>query len=294
MEGDDSATTLQTTPADSLRPRLAKAPNPTTRKDRSTRSSKQGPSTSKPKSSSLSQAKASSSSQPKTSSTSQPKAPSSDTNLVGSNPTRGSPRRSGGIASGDTVSSLPVSLSTQLTFTSPALDFRPTSIKPKPQLHPHNAPRWLVPADKMLVEVPTGWIWHTKIVQVDRSLLAAVATDTIAVPDDAVGAVNDTQNEDRLLKLVRGFAHRHSVQRINFQHFLLVCLCRVLSAQGFPRSSIVETLQICISDTSEANMDGYLKGAKWANNLLNRLFFTDWGYRAIDLMVLCTCGGKCS
>ena len=323
IEGGDNATSLSPPQAGSSRPiapkstftvskRSTRAPIPTTRQDQSTRSSKQAPSTSQSKPSSGSQAKPSSSSQPKTSSTSRSEPQLSNTEIVGPTSTRGPSSRSGRRASGpptntagrpssrlskqmtaDAVTSLPGSSSTQLTFTSTALDFRPTCIKPKPQVHPHKAPGWLFPADKMLGEIPTGWVWRVKIVQVDRSLLAAVATDTITMPGDAFRAVDDTQDKDRLLKLVRGFAHRHSVQRTNFQHFLLVCLCRVLSAQGFPRSSIVETLQICISDTSEGNIDRYLKGAKWANKLLNRLFFTGWGYRAIDLMVICTCGGNC-
>ena len=317
IEGGDNATSP---PAGSSRPiapepsskvskRSARPPVPTTRQDRSTRSSKQAPSISQLKLSSASQANPSSSSQSKPSLTSQPKSPPSRTDVVGSTSTHGPSSRFGRIASGpptntaggpssrllkqttaDAVSSLPGSPSTQLTFTSPALDFRPTSIKPKPQYQPHKSPAWITSADKMLGEVPTGWVWYAKIVQVDRSLLAAVATDTNAVLDDAIGMVDDTQNKDRLLKLVRGFAHRHSVQRINFQHFLLVCLCRVLSAQDFPQNSIVEILQICISDTGEVNIGRYLKGAKWTNQLLNRLFFTGWGYRAIDLMAICTCG----
>ena len=315
IEGGDNATSSPPPLAGSSRPiapkassrvstRSAKPAIHTTRQDQSTRPSKQVPSTSQPK--------PSSSSKPKPSSTFQPKTRSSNTNVVGSNSTRGPSGRSEGIASdpptntagrpssrlskqmaAEAVSSIPGSSSTQLTFTSPALDFRPTSIKPKSQYQPHKSPTWVATADKMLGEIPIGWVWHAKIVQVDRSLLAAVATDTNAILDDAIGTVDDTQNKDRLLKLVRRFAHRHSVQRINFQNFLLVCLCIVLSAQDFPQNSIIEILQICISDTGEVNIGRYLMGAKWANKLLNRLFFTSWGYRAIDLLAICTCGEEC-
>ena len=301
IEGGDSATSSPSPPASpkaspTVSKRSAKAPIPNTRQNRSTRSSKQAPSTSRPKTSS--------SSQPKTPSASQPKTPSSNTDVIGSTTTRGPSNRSEGIASGPPTNTTGLPSSRlfeqttadapgQLTFTLPALNSRPTSIKPKPQYQPHKALAWVATADKMLGEIPTGWVWHAKLVQVDRSLLAAVASDTNAVLDDAIdtlGTVDDTQNKDRLLKLVRGFAHRHSVQRVNFQHFLLVCLCRVLSAQDFPQSSIVEVLRICISDTGEVNIGRYLLGAKWANKLLNRLFFTGWGYRAIDLMAICTCG----
>ena len=222
----------------------------------------------------------------------------------------------------DAVHPLPVRPSTQPNFTAHSLDLRPTSLKPSrsgigaasadtsrpdafgpglsrsdsnPQLprdDPYRQGGWLVSADKMLAEVPLGWIWHAKILQVDKSMLAAVAIDSTAVPDDTIGSVDDTQNKDHLLTIVRGFAHRHSAKRVNFQHFLLLCLCQVLSAQKTPQSSIVEALQICISDTSDRNIDRYLKGAKWANEMLDRLFFTGWRYRAIDLMVICMCGGK--
>ena len=118
-------------------------------------------------------------------------------------------------------------------------------------------------------------------------MLAAVAINTAADPADTVDAMEDTQNKDHLVRLVRDFAHRHSDKRVDFQQFLLVCLCRVLSAQMVPQSSIVETLQICISDSMERNIDRYLKGAKWANELMDRLFFAGWRYRAIDLLILC-------
>ena len=118
-------------------------------------------------------------------------------------------------------------------------------------------------------------------------MLAAVAIDTAADSANTVEAVDDTQDKDHLLRLVRDFAHRHSDKRVDFQHFLLVCLCRVLAAQMVPQSSIVETLQICISDSMERNIDRYLKGAKWVNELMDRLFFAGWRYRAVDLLLLC-------
>lgn len=315
IEGGDNATSLSPQPAGSSRPIAPKVlskvstPSPTTRQGQPTRPSKRAPSTSQAKPSSASQPKASSASQTRPSSIFQPRLPLNESDVVGSTSTHGHSDHSGASASGpptntagrpqsrlskqttaEATSSLPGSSSTQLTFTSPALDFRPTSIKPKSRNQPHKSPPWLAAADKMLSEVPTGWVWHARIVQVDRSLLAAVATDTIFVPDDATGAVNDTQNKDRLLKLVQGFAHRHSVQRVNFQNFLLVCLCRVLLAKDFPQNSIVEILQICVSDTGDVTIGRYLQGAKWINKLLNRLFFTDWGYRAVDLMAICMCG----
>ena len=220
------------------------------------------------------------------------------------------------------VSSSSSSSAMQQTSTAHSLHLRPTSLRPsssridtlsadtnqpstttpslpksrigagRPRNDPNKPGDWFISANIMLREVPLGWVWHAKIVQVDRSLLAAVATDTNAISDDTTGTVDDTQNKDRLVKLVRGFAHRHSVQRINFQQFLLVCLCKVLSAQKVPQSSIVEALKICISDTSEKNIDKYLKGAEWANTLMDRLFFTEWGYRAVDLLVLCMCRGN--
>ena len=274
-----------------------------------------------------------------TASTSQPKPSSSSSGVVApSTLTRGSSTRSGEIPSNPkknaarrpsnhsskqttakAVSSLPGGSSGLLTFTSSALDSRPTSFKPrtsgtdstlgdasrehtaegnlstsrsngqKARNNPQKRPEWVISADKMLGEIPLGWVWLARILAVDKSMLAAVATDTMPFPENTTGAVDDTLNKDHLLRLVRGFAHRHSDKRVNFQHFLLACLCEVLAAQKFPQSSIVEALQICISDTSERNIDRYLRGARWANELMNKLFFTGWRYRAIDLMVLCMC-----
>ena len=211
---------------------------------------------------------------------------------------------------------LPEASSTQQTHTTHSLHLRPTTLNPsasgkdtsptdtnrlrsietsrlgpdsnavRPRIDQHRPPEWISPADKMLSEVPLGWVWHERILGVDKSLLAAVAIETTTVPDEIISA-GDTQDKDHLLSLVRDFAHRHSVQRTNFQHFLLVCLCRVLSFETIPQRLIVETLKICISDTSEKNIVRFLRGAQWANEIMDKLFFAGWRYRAIDLLAMC-------
>ena len=306
----------------------AKPPTPTTGQGHSKRPYKQAASTSQPKASSTSQPKALSTSQPKASSSNtdavRPILPTRENSVrLGetiSGPSNTAHRPSSSLSNQNTtqgLSSIPSRSRTKLMRKAPSLDIRPTSLRPsasaletllannmwmnstgsdpirsitrRTRNDPCRQAEWVISANKMLGEVPLGWVWHAKLLQVDKSMLAAVATDTI--PDDMIGAVDDTQSEDHLLRVARGFAHRHSVQRVNFQHLLLVCLCKVLFVRRVPQSSIIETLQICISDTSERNIGRYLRGASWANELLNRLFFTEWRYRAIDLLVLCKCGG---
>ena len=214
------------------------------------------------------------------------------------------------------------SSSTPQNLTANSLSLRPTSLKPltsvidnklqdvngqqenelnlsrsgsnmgRTRNNPHKQADWVASSDKMLGEVPLGWVWNEKLSKLDRSLLAAVAIDTSAVPDEVIDTLDERKNKDNLLRLVRGFAHRDSDKRVNFQIFLLVCLCNVLSAQNIPRASIVEALQIRVSDTSEKNIGKYLRGAQWVNKIMDRLFFTGWRYRAIDLIIICTYGGK--
>lgn len=227
--------------------------------------------------------------------------------------------RSSKPSTAKTVPSLPDSSLTEHISTTHSLGLRPTSLEPstssagtpsvrldtsghdpamsdsntgRPQNDLHKQPDWVVSASKMLREVPLGWIWREKLLKADQSMLAAVATDTTATQDDAFSAVVDTQDNDLLLRLVRSFAHRHSDKRLNFQHFLLVCLCKVLSTQKVSQRSLVEVLRICISDTSNKNIGRYLSGATWMNEIMDRLFFAGWGYRSIDLMVICMCGGN--
>lgn len=240
-------------------------------------------------------------------------------------PPRNTARPSTRLSKQTTVEAVPsssVTSSVQQTLTAHSLNLRPTSLKPttsntdtlsvnvdgqdtdgpslvrsgsntkRPRNDPQKQKRWVASSDKMLGEVPLGWVWNEKLSSLDKSMLAAVAIDTSAGPDGMMSAVDETQNKDNLLRLVRGFAHRHSDKRVNFQNFLLVCLCNVLSIQNIPRDSIVEALQICISDTSERNIDRYLKGAQWVNKIMDRLFFTGWTYRAIDLLVICMNGGR--
>ena len=236
----------------------SKKPLSSNRQGPTTRSSNKAPSTSK--------VKPSSSFHPQTSSTSQPK----HTSL------RPSPNTvNASLADTDWVNQSRPILS------------RSDSDAGRPRDDIRKEASWVASADKMLDEVPFGWEWLARLVRLGNSMLAAVAIDTTAVLNDVSGAEDDTRNKDHLLRLVQGFAHRHSEQRVNFQHFLLVCLCIVLSAQGIPRDSIVEALKMCVGDNSEGNIVKYLEGAKWANELMNSLFFTDWGYRAIDLLLLC-------
>lgn len=146
--------------------------------------------------------------------------------------------------------------------------------------------QWMRTADIMLKEVPFGRHWRDKMIKMDSSIIAAVAMRAAPVPKGDVSPTEDTERKE-LLRLVRRFAERQSERRINFEQLILVCLCKVLSSQGVPQGKIVETLQICISDTSERNIDNYLKGATWANKMMSEMFLTDWGYRAIDLIAIC-------
>ena len=294
-----------------------KNPTPTIQQGRSTRSSKQVASTSQPLPS------------PSTIDVVSPvcskPASSTRSGAFASGPPRDTARPSTLVSNqttGDDVTSSLTSSSTQQTLTAHSLSLRPTSLNPstsgkdplsidvtgqnpngpnlgrsgsitkRPRKDPHKQAEWVAFSDKMLREVPLGWVWNAKLSQLDKSMLAAVAIDISAVPDEMIKAVGKTQNKDLLLRLVRGFAHRHSDKRVNFQHFLLVCLCNVLSFQNVPQDSIVEALRICISDTSERNIGRYLKGAQWVNKIMDRLFFTGWRYRAIDLIVICMYGRK--
>lgn len=154
---------------------------------------------------------------------------------------------------------------------------------------PGESPRhaeWMRTADIMLEEIPSGRQWREKVMRMDSSIIAAVAMGIAPVPERDASPTDDVEREE-LLRLVRKFAERHSEGRVNFEQFILVCLCKVLSSQGVPQGKIVETLRICISDTSKVNIDRYLKGATWANRMMNELFLTDWGYRAVDLLAIC-------
>ena len=159
-----------------------------------------------------------------------------------------------------------------------------------PDLQPYKSrnqgENWTRAADIMLEEVPSGSQWREKLKKIESSVIAAVAINgPPIVPRHVPRTAGRERNE--LIRRVRNYAERHSEVRLNFQHFVLVCLCNVLSYQGVSRSSIVETLQICISNTAQKNVERYLKGATWVNKMMNELFFTDWGYRAVDLIAIC-------
>ena len=144
--------------------------------------------------------------------------------------------------------------------------------------------KWERAAEIMLEEVPIGRYWRKELSKMDSSIIAAVAMSE--APIGYTSSRKDAEHGE-LIQLVQRFAQRHSAGRLHFQQFILVCLCKVLSCQGVPKEKIVETLQICVSDTRKENIDRYLKGVTWANKMINDLFITDWGYRAVDLIVIC-------
>lgn len=146
---------------------------------------------------------------------------------------------------------------------------------------------WIRSGELMMDDVPLGRKWQEALAKKDSSLLAAVVMDNALVAEGDVSSQDEDAKLDQLVRLVRGFARRHSEGRIIFERFILVCLCNVLSDRGVPQDQIVQTLQICISDTSKANVMKYLRGSIWLNELMSDLFFTEWGYRSVDLIVIC-------
>ena len=150
-------------------------------------------------------------------------------------------------------------------------------------------PDWVRTAERMIEDVPLGRDWQQALSKKDSSLLAAVVLDKASNTEADLSSQKADGKTEHLVQLVRGFARRHSEGCIMFEQFILVCMCNVLSDQGVPRGEIVQTLQICISDTSRKNVLTYLRGSIWVNELINDMSFTQWGYRAIDLIVLCQC-----
>lgn len=145
---------------------------------------------------------------------------------------------------------------------------------------------WMRTADILLEEVPSGRDWREKLTSMDSSIIDAVAMGIAPVIEGDLSPTEDVERKE-LIRLVRKYAERHSEGRLNFQHYILVCLCKVLSSQGVPKEKIVETLQICVSNTGRRNIDRYLQGATWSNKLMDELFHTDWSYRAVDLIAIC-------
>ncbi len=170
------------------------------------------------------------------------------------------------------------------------LDLQPKR-PPKPRNQLPRRAEWMRTADIMLEEVPYGRHWRLKLSRMDSSIIAAVAVGIAPAAKRNVSLTEDVERIE-LIRLVRRFAERNSEGRVNFEHLILVCLCKVLSSQGVAQDTIVETLQICISDTSRRNIDRYIKGVLWANKIMNDLFFTDWGLRAVDLIAICRIFGK--
>ncbi|KAM3066224.1 hypothetical protein ACMFMG_012128 [Clarireedia jacksonii] len=167
--------------------------------------------------------------------------------------------------------------------------------------------RWQYDMDKMLNDIPSADDWSSKRDMVGLSssidILRAFdmiidGTKTPAVPlvANPYLPTDSHSSSDVLLRLASDYARTTSLlaveksfttQIVLFRLLVFVSLCCVLLHHGVKRSLIDETMRICVSDSTDRNLDALRRGAGWVNRMISSLAPKGLGHRASEIFVLC-------
>ena len=107
---------------------------------------------------------------------------------------------------------------------------------------------------------------------------------------------NYSTEECWLLGAARGYAETAAnraltmeciLMLVNFQKFIVLCICAVLSQIGASKPALVDITRICFGDVSEEYALRLWRIAIFLNQLVDSLGFRGWGNRASELLLLC-------
>ena len=74
----------------------------------------------------------------------------------------------------------------------------------------------------------------------------------------------------------------------NYQKFLVLSSCAVLVGTNTPAEDVYRIVRICMgNDASDKHCQRILRGCKFVNALLDRLYMGGWGLRAYELLLIC-------
>jgi hypothetical protein len=74
---------------------------------------------------------------------------------------------------------------------------------------------------------------------------------------------------------------------VNFQKFLVLCVCGVLSQTGASKPALVDITRICFGNIGEEYAFRLWRTAVFLNQLVDGLGFRGWGNRASELLLIC-------
>ncbi len=74
---------------------------------------------------------------------------------------------------------------------------------------------------------------------------------------------------------------------VNFQKFIVLCVCAVLSQTGASKPALIDITRVCFGNVSEEYALRLWRTAVFLNQLVDGLGFRGWGNRASELLLIC-------
>ena len=178
---------------------------------------------------------------------------------------------------------------------------------PGPTIHP-NAPAWISTANKLIEQTPKAVQWMRIIEEnnirtllqkgVGAQFLLDVRTMPPSIPISKALLLAPTEITGRfpVLDLVTKYAEAAATRAlssqslhmlVNFQQFLVLCMCAVLDNMKYPKEALVRITSICFNVKTEKYAFRLWRTAVFLCELFDGLGFRGWANRASELFLIC-------
>ncbi|KAG8531614.1 uncharacterized protein KY384_003245 [Bacidia gigantensis] len=185
------------------------------------------------------------------------------------------------------------------------ISWQPSNQPPKPRDTGTNS--WMPLAKKLVDITPLAADWWKKaeFFNLETIMQGGVAaqfvldgsTKTLSIPrqKEIEVSYNYGAEECWLLSAAKGYAETAAnraltvecvLMLVNFQKFIVLCICAVLSQMGASKAALVDITRICFGDVSEEYALRLWRTAIFLNQLVDGLGFRGWGNRASELLLI--------
>lgn len=186
------------------------------------------------------------------------------------------------------------------------ISWSPSNQPPKPR--DTGTKSWLPLAKKLvdLTPLAADWWKEAELFNLETIMQGGMAaqfvldgsTKTLSIPRQTENEVsyNYGTEECWLLSATRAYAETAAnraftvecvLMLVNFQKFIVLCICAVLSQTGAPKAALVDITRICFGNVSEEYALRLWRTAVFLNQLVDGLGFRGWGNRASELLLIC-------
>lgn len=186
------------------------------------------------------------------------------------------------------------------------ISWQPSNQPPKPR---DNGIRSWMPLAKKLVDLTplaADWWKEAELFNLETIMQGGMAAQFVldgSTKNLSIARRKETQisykydtEECWLLSAARAYAETAAnraltvecvLMLVNFQKFIVLCVCAVLSQTGASKPALVDITRVCFGNVSEEYALRLWRTAVFLNQLVDGLGFRGWGNRASELLLIC-------